>query len=112
MNRLEVITEVANDGADPDSADESPGIQGELPENIGNENADKHRSIPTLNRSKVGRKAIAIGDYETNWLDSDQNFVTSVKLKSCTFMAGTTISKDSSPLARTGSLIASTLESI
>jgi hypothetical protein len=41
-----------------------------------------------------------------------QNFVTSVKLKSRIFIAGTTISNDSSPLARTGALMASTLESI
>jgi len=41
-----------------------------------------------------------------------QNFVTSVKLNSPTFIAGTTISKDSSPLARTAIPISSTLESI
>jgi hypothetical protein len=41
-----------------------------------------------------------------------QNFVTSVKLKSFTFMAGTTMSKDSSPLARTGVPMVSTLDSI
>ena len=41
-----------------------------------------------------------------------QNFVTSVKLKSFTFIGGATISKDSSPLARTGVPIASTLESM
>ena len=41
-----------------------------------------------------------------------QNFVTSVKLKSRTFIAGTTMSKDSSPLARTGVPMASTLDSI
>ena len=40
-----------------------------------------------------------------------QNFVTSVKLKSLTFIAGTTISNDSSPHARTGTLIASTFDS-
>src|ERR1700751_3976005 len=43
---------------------------------------------------------------------SSQNFVTSVKLNSLTFIAGTTMSNDSSPHARTGTLIASTLESI
>lgn len=41
-----------------------------------------------------------------------QNLVTSVKLKSRTFMAGATMSKDSSPLARIGFPMASTLESI
>jgi hypothetical protein len=41
-----------------------------------------------------------------------QNFVTSVKLKSFTFIGGATISKDSSPLARTGVPIASTFESM
>lgn len=41
-----------------------------------------------------------------------QNLVTSVKLKSRTFIAGTTISNDSSPLARTGVLMASTLASM
>ena len=41
-----------------------------------------------------------------------QNFVTSVKLNSRTFIAGTTMSKDSSPLARTGVPISSTFESI
>jgi hypothetical protein len=41
-----------------------------------------------------------------------QNLVTSVKLKSRTFIAGTTMSNDSSPLARTGTLIASTLDSM
>ena len=41
-----------------------------------------------------------------------QNFVTSVKLKSRTFIGGTTMSNDSSPLARTGVPMASTFESI
>jgi hypothetical protein len=41
-----------------------------------------------------------------------QNFVTSVKLKPRTFIAGTTMSNDSSPLVRTGVLICSTLDSI
>jgi hypothetical protein len=41
-----------------------------------------------------------------------QNLVTSVKLNSPIFIAGTTISNASSPEARTGTLIASTLESI
>jgi len=41
-----------------------------------------------------------------------QNFVTSVKLKSRTFIAGTTISNDSSPAARTGILVLSTLDSM
>ena len=43
---------------------------------------------------------------------SGQNLVVSVKLKSRTFMAGTTMSKDSSPEARAGRLIASTFESM
>jgi len=42
----------------------------------------------------------------------NQNFVTSVKLKSLTFMAGTTMSKDSSPQDLTGTLIASTFDSM
>jgi hypothetical protein len=41
-----------------------------------------------------------------------QNLVTSVKLKSRTFIAGTTMSNDSSPQARTGTLIVSTFDSI
>jgi hypothetical protein len=41
-----------------------------------------------------------------------QNRVTSVKLKSRTFMAGTTMSKVSSPEARTAGDIASTFDSI
>jgi four helix bundle protein len=41
-----------------------------------------------------------------------QNLVPSVKLKSRTFIAATTMSNDSSPQARTGELIDSTLDSI
>src|ERR1700721_1311796 len=41
-----------------------------------------------------------------------QNFVTSVKLNSFTCIAGTTMSNDSSPLARTGTLIAATFDSM
>jgi hypothetical protein len=41
-----------------------------------------------------------------------QNFVTSVKLNSWTFMAGTTMSNDSSPQERTGALMASTFDNI
>jgi hypothetical protein len=41
-----------------------------------------------------------------------QNLVTSVKLKCLIFIAGTTMSKDSSPLARTGGPMASTFESM
>src|ERR1017187_4943890 len=41
-----------------------------------------------------------------------QNFVTSVKLKSWIFMAGTTMSNDSSPPERIGTLMASTFESM
>jgi hypothetical protein len=41
-----------------------------------------------------------------------QNFVTSVKLKSFTFIAGTTMSKDSSPLARTRRPIDSMLDNM
>ena len=43
---------------------------------------------------------------------SVQNLVTSVKLNSRSFIAGTTMSKLSSPLVRTGVLISSTCESI
>jgi hypothetical protein len=55
--------------------------------------------------------------FGTEWLGADglfliQNLVTSVKLNSPTFIAGTTMSNASSPEERTGKLIASTFESI
>lgn len=46
------------------------------------------------------------------FLESHQNFVTSVKLKSFTFIAGTTMSNDSSPHDRTGMLMDSTFDSM
>ena len=51
-------------------------------------------------------------DYALNAKCPLQNFVTSVKLNSRTFIAGTTMSNDSSPLARTGAPISSTFESM
>lgn len=51
---------------------------------------------------------------EPNALQAEcsQNFVTSVKLNPATFIAGATMSNDSSPLARTGTPISSTFDSM
>ncbi len=63
----------------------------------------------------VGQNRVNFGqssEIKTLTAESTQNFVTSVKLNSRTFMAGTTMSNDSSPHDRTGTLMTSTFESM
>src|SRR4029077_17978069 len=69
-------------------------------------------STSLLFQSEIQRSAKAWASILALTSLSYQNLVTSVKLNSFTFIAGTTMSNDSSPHDRTGTLIASTFESI
>jgi hypothetical protein len=63
-------------------------------------------------RARQSGPCRAEGQQRSEEKQNIQNLVTSVKLNSRTFIAGTTISNDSSPLARAGTLMASTFASM
>lgn len=86
------------------------------PQNSGNlrQTSDENRRSSDIQNGAGNplRRAARLPGLKNGNETRGQNFVTSVKLNSRIFIAGTTMSNDSSPEARMGTLIASTFDSI